>query len=262
MKVLILILVLFSTYVSALELQKYPTVLESSRGQQVIIVASTDNSQALVKVTGVNNPIDEVVFLATLEPHGSSKAYKYTIDGQKRALVTLAQSYGCCSYTLYLPGDSKGIHLTEQKDKREKAITDDTYAQYQSQLAQNVQSQLAKFDRSSKVAQLQTSLNDASQTLNKQCQQAIPTQVNWQSISDEHLQTYAVGSFCAQVSKSLAARCEDNPEFKNKIKSFKQIECDFGEQLKLRHTDSVIQFNTAPKEPNQQQFIDAYFRNL
>ncbi|MBB1409833.1 hypothetical protein [Pseudoalteromonas sp. SG44-17] len=262
MKNIFLLLSLFCTCSYAIELQKYPLVLESSSGEQVTIINTLDNSQALVKVVGVNSPIDEVVFLTALKPHGSIQAYKYTFDGEQRALVTKEQGYSCCSYTLYLPNSRQAIYLSELKDKRAKGISEDTYAQYISQLEQDIQLKLAKFDRDNAIKQSQIALTDASKELNLQCEKDIATSVNWQALDDKTLQTYAVGAYCAQVANSLAKQCQQSAKFKAKVQQFNQVDCEFSNELKLRHTDSLIKFTTAPKAPNQQQFVDAYFRNL
>lgn len=259
MKIITLLFALMCTSVSALELQKYPLLLESDRGETVIIVMTDDNTQALIKVTGVNSPVDEVVFLTTHAPHGSAQGYSYQFDGQKRALITHVQNN---RYTLYLPNTNKGISLFQKAEQRGKGISEDMLAQYQNQLAQGVQKNLAAFDRSNKIAQQANIITQADNRLNKQCQINVKTKVNWQDISDQHLQKYSIGSFCAQVAESLIDHCEKSAAFKGKINAFTTVNCQFADELKLRNTDSVIQFKTAPEEANQQQFINAYFRNL
>jgi len=262
MKNALFLIYLFSSSVSALELQKYPIVLESPLGEQVTIVENADKTQALVKVIGVNHPIDEVVFLTDLLPHGSIQAYKYTYDGQQRALLTREQGYSCCSYSLYLPDTSKAIYLSELKDKRNKAISEDTYAQYKMQLDKGVQSKLALFNRERAIENLASALTDADEALAKHCGKEIKTKVNWHELDNSTLQTYAVGAYCAQVANVLVKQCQNSALFKSKIKPFKSVDCTFSDELKLRHTQNTINFKTAPKEPNQIEFVEAYFRNL
>ncbi len=262
MKKLLILLTVFCHCAFALELQKYPIVLESSSGEQVTIVETLDKSQALIKVVGVNHPIDEVVFLTDLLPHGSIKAYKYTFDGQQRALVTREQGYACCNYALYLPDTRNAIYLSELKDKRNKAISEDTYAQYQAQLAENTQAQFAKFNRDKAIANSAEALDKAQQRFATQCGGEIITTVNWQGIEDSLLQTYAIGAYCGQIANSLAKHCQSSSEFKPVAQQFSKVECEFTDELKLRHTESLIHFKTAPKAPNQAQFVEAYLRNL
>ncbi|KPH95927.1 hypothetical protein AMS58_04430 [Pseudoalteromonas porphyrae] len=262
MKKILLLLALFCSSAQAIEFQKYPILLESSSGEHVTIIESRDKSQALIKVVGVNSPIDEVVFLTDLKPHGSIEAYKYTFDGEQRALITKGKSYSCCNYTLYLPNTRQGIYLSELKDKRSTAISEDVYAQYQAQQEQGIQLKLAKFDRDNSIKQSQIALTAATKELNKFCGKNITTTVNWQELDDKILQTYAVGAYCAQIATSLAQQCKKQPEFKTKAQRFGKISCEFADELKLRHTDTLIQFKTAPKAPNQAQFVEAYLRNL
>ena len=50
----------------AIELAKYPQVFVAPQGVEVVLAPSADGKQALVRVSGMNDPIDQVVFLSTL----------------------------------------------------------------------------------------------------------------------------------------------------------------------------------------------------
>lgn len=262
MKKLLLLACIFISHKSfSLELAKYPIELSSGQGTNVIIAPTTDKKQALVKVTGINHDIDGIVFLTDLKPHGSNSAYKYTFDGTERSLVSVDDGYRCCSYTLYIPDTRDGTYLSK-KEESNPAIVEDLKAQYEQQLAKGIQVELANFNREKHLKYQQKNISAANDQVNKQCGLKIKTNLNWESISDANLKEYAVGSYCAQVAKEMAYMCENSQNFKNDIAQFNNIECKFTDELKLRKNGNTIIFKTAPKAPNQGEFIKSYLLNL
>ncbi|PCC12165.1 hypothetical protein [Pseudoalteromonas sp. JB197] len=245
----------------ALEFAKYPIKLTSAKGENVVIIPSTDKKQALVKVTGINHEIDDIVFLTDLKPHGSNNAYKYTYDGTQRSLVSVNAGYRCCSYTLYIPDTRDGIYLTI-KEESNPVIVEDIKAQYQQQLSNNTQAKLATFNREKHLESQQKNILAANKEIDKQCGLKINTYVDWKSIDDTSLKQYAVGSFCAQVAKEIASMCKKDQSFKSDLAQFNAIECQFTNELKLRKNNNTLIFKTAPKAANQRQFIEAYLLNL
>jgi len=260
-KLLLLACIFISHKSFSLELAKYPIELSSGQGTNVIIAPTTDKKQALVKVTGINHDIDGIVFLTDLKPHGSNSAYKYTFDGTERSLVSVDNGYRCCSYTLYIPDTRDGTYLSK-KEESNPAIVEDLKAQYEQQLTKGIQVELANFNREKHLKYQQKNISAANDLVNKQCGLKIKTNLNWESISDANLKEYAVGSYCAQVAKEMAYMCENSQNFKNDIAQFNNIECKFTDELKLRKNGNTIIFKTAPKAPNQGEFIKSYLLNL
>lgn len=260
-KILFIACVLLSSNSFALELAKYPIALSSGDGVNVVIVPTTDKKQALVKVTGINHEIDDIAFLTDFKPHGSNNAYKYIYDGTERSLISVDDGYGCCSYTLYIPGSRDGIYLAT-KDKSNPIIVADLKAQFEEQQSQGVQAKLAMFNREKHLTYQQKNIIDANNEIDKQCGLKVETKVDWKTIDDKALQTYAVGSFCAQVANEMVSMCENDQSFKKKIAHINTIECQFTDELKLRQNNETLTFKTTPKAPNQPQFIKSYLLNL
>ena len=260
-KILLLTCLLLSSKSYALELAKYPIELSSREGVNVVIAPTTDKKQALIKITGINHEIDGITFLTDFKPHGSNNAYKYTYDGTERGLVSVGDSYGCCSYTLYIPDTLDGMYLSK-KEQSDPVIVADLKAQYEQQLKQGTQAKLATFNRQKHLNYQQQKVAEANTDINKQCGLAIKTNVEWTAIDDKTLQQYAVGAFCAQVAEQMAYMCKNDQTFKTQFAQFNNIECEFGNTLKLRQNNKTLTFKTAPKAPNQGKFIEAYLLNL
>jgi hypothetical protein len=260
-KILLVACAFLSFHSFALDLAKYPIELSSGDGINVVIAPTTDKKQALVKVTGINHEIDDVAFLTDYKPHGSNNAYKYTFDGTERSLVSVEEGYRCCSYTLYVPEMREGIYLSA-KEESNPAIVADLKAQYETQISQGIQAKLATFDREKHLAYQQGKIADANSDLFKQCGVKAETTIDWATVDDKTLQTYAVGAYCAQVANEMVSMCESDEGFKKKIANVHGIECEFSDELKLRQSNETLTFKTAPKAPNQPQFIKAYLLNL
>lgn len=260
-KILLIATVLLSSNSFALELAKYPIELSSGDGVNVVIAPTIDKKQALVKVTGINHEIDGITLLTDFKPHGSNNAYKYTYDGSERSLVTVNDSYGCCSYTLYIPETRDGTYLSK-KEESTPAIVTELKAQYEEQKTKGVQEKLATFNREKHLTYQQKNISTANNEIHKQCGIKIETTVAWKTINDETLKDYAVGAFCAQVANEMANMCQKDQSFKNDITHINAIECQFTDTLKLRQNGKTLTFKTAPKAPNQPQFIQSYLLNL
>lgn len=260
-KLLFLTFLFLSSQSFALDLAKYPIELTSQEGYSVVIAPTKDQKQALVKVTGINHDIDGITFLMDLKPRGSNKAYKFTYDGTERSLISIDKGYRCCSYTLYIPDTREGIYLAK-KEGANPAIVEDLKAQYQQHINKGTQAELALFNRQKHLKYQQSKIDTANDSVRNQCGLSIKTTIQWDSIDDTLLQTYAVGSFCAQVADEMVNMCKKDIKFKKDIAHFNTINCQFSDKLKLRQNDGVLTFKTSPKAPNQSQFIEAYLLNL
>ncbi|WP_426358168.1 hypothetical protein ACPUVO_17270 [Pseudocolwellia sp. HL-MZ19] len=253
--------VLLSFNSSALELAKYPIELSSGDGVHVVIAPTTDKKQALVKVTGINHEIDGITFLTDYKPHGSNNAYKYTYDGSERSLVSVSEGYRCCTYTLYIPETRDGTYLAK-KEESNPSVVAELKAEYEQKLSNGAQAKLAKFNREKHLDFQKKKITAANSEIDKQCGLKIETTVDWKAIDDKTLQKYAVGSFCAQVANEIASMCKSDKSFKSDIDHINTIECQFTDKLKLRQNSKTLTFKTAPKAPNQSQFIESYLLNL
>ncbi|MDO7086549.1 hypothetical protein WNY51_18535 [Pseudocolwellia sp. AS88] len=260
-KIFFIACVLLSSKSFALELAKYPIELSSGEGVNVVIAPTTDKKQALVKVTGINHEIDGITFLTDYKPHGSNNAYKYIYDGSERSLVSVSEGYRCCTYTLYIPETRDGTYLGN-KEESNPALVAELKAQYEQQLNEGVQAKLANFNREKHLAYQQEKITTANSDIDKQCGLKIETTVDWKTIDDKTLQAYAVGSFCSQVANEMISMCKKDENFKSDIAHINTIECQFTDQLKLRQNSKTLTFKTAPKAPNQSQFIQSYLLNL
>jgi len=152
---------------SALELAKYPQAFNASNGISVIVAPSSDNTQALVQVSGINHPLDEVVILTTLKDRGNDdRDYSTTLNGSAYNMLVKRQDWGGERVKLYLP-NTDGFELGFDADKSKTAKPASLLALYEQQKKQGIQEQLSRFDREQRVADFSTQLQQIDQDASK-----------------------------------------------------------------------------------------------
>lgn len=252
---------LLSLNASALELAKYPQVFDAGQGVSVQLAPSADGKQALIQVSGINHPLDEVVFLTdAAERGGDERDYSTTLDGRTYNLLLKRQGWGGESYQLYLPG-TEGFQLSfdEQRSKASKPSA--LLALYEQQKAKGVQAKLATFDRDKRLQATQSQLQELDKDASSACGTAIVTRVDWPKITDQQLMELSVASYCGEVASQIGSLCQNDTAFKQQVGSIKGVECRFDQAMKLREKDGVISFATAEDAPNQGDFIKAFLLN-
>jgi len=253
---------LLSVPVSALELAKYPLAFSGERGLQVQLAPSADGDQALLQVTGVNSPIDEVVFLTQVQDRGQKTlAFRTTYDGEQRALVVKREDWGREQYFLYLPGEGERS-LVPDSDLANSVRPQALEALYKQQYSDGVHAELARFKRAVHQQDATAALAAKDAEAQQDCGSTVSTEVYWSQISDEQLQQLSIAGYCGEVVSQMASICRADADFKTKAATIQTVNCTFGDELKLRHEGGAMLFSTERNAPNQGDFINAYLRNL
>lgn len=252
---------LFTLNASALELAKYPQVFNAGKGISVTVAPSHDGKQALIQVSGINHPLDEVVLLSNISERGNDERdYTTTLDGSAYNLLIKRQAWGGEQYQLYLPStDGFELGFDEAKSKESKPAN--LLALYEQQKKQGIQDKLSSFDREKRVADFSAQLQQIDQDATKACGTSLQTQVDWSAIDDDKLKRLSVPSFCGEVVSQLAGLCQNNTDYQAEAKSLKTVQCSFAAKLKLRENEATLTFTTHEEAPNQGDFINAFLRN-
>lgn len=248
---------------SALELAKYPQVFTGPQGVEVALAPTRDGQEALMRVSGVNHPIDAVVLLGQREPRGNgSESFVTTLDGRPYALVQKQRSaYGGEQTVAYLPGQREAVPLSYDETKSKALQPAALLATYERQNREGVQNTLARFDKEKSMAQTRAELQRKDETASESCGSQVRTTVDWASVSEQQLKTLSIGGYCGEVASQLAALCSSTPAFKPKVADLGQITCRFGPELKLRVDNRQLVFTTQEDAPNQGDFVQQVLRN-
>lgn len=252
---------LFTLNASALELAKYPQVFDAGKGISVTVAPSSDGKQALIQVSGINHPLDEVVLLSTISERGNDERdYTTTLDGSAYNMLIKRQGWGGEQYQLYLPS-TDGFELGFDETKSKEAKPANLLALYEQQKKKGIQDKLSSFDREKRVADFTQQLQQIDQEASKACDTPLVTKVEWSAIDDDKLKRLSVPSFCGEVVSQLANLCQNGDEQQAVAKGLKTVQCSFAQQLKLRENEATLTFTTHEEAPNQGDFINAFLRN-
>lgn len=252
---------LVASQANALDLAKYPQVFSAGKGVSVQLVPTADDKQALIQISGINHPLDQVVFLADVnERGGEERDYVARLDGGNYNLVQKRSSWGNGSYQLNLPG-ADSVHLGFDEDASKEAKPAELESLYEQQKKDGVQDKLAKFDREKRQQAYQARLQELDKEVANDCGSKLQTEVDWSAIDDARMKELSVSSFCGEVASQIATLCRNDAAFKSSASGIKAVECRFDKAMKLREKDGRIVFTTEQNAPNQGDFINAFLRN-
>ena len=258
---LLLAAALFTLNANALELAKYPQVFDAGNGISVTVAPSSDGKQALIQVSGINHPLDEVVFLTQVRELGNEQRdYSILLDGRAYNLLNKRRAWSGESFQLNLP-DTQGFELGYSEEKTKALKQSDLLALYQRQEKAGVQARLATFDREKRVAEYSSRLQEMDSEASEACDTPLVTRVDWSAVTDEQLMSLSVPSFCGEVVSQMANLCGRADTYKAEARTIKGIDCQFGDAMKLHEKDGTLRFSTRQDEANQGDFINAILRN-
>ncbi len=253
-----------STSATALDfdLTKSPKGFETLSGI-VVTVAPTDNSdQVLVQVKGINHPMDAVVFLTEAEDRADeTRSYNFNRDGRERSLLLHHKAARTEYLWVFLPGQGR-VALFPSPEQTERIDLPALLTLYEQQKEAGTQSDIARFNRERKVADSQKLLNISDKSANRHCDSGFRTIVDWNSIPDDILMVIRPREYCGLVADIFNHMCREDAAMREFAQGIQQINCQFGDRLKLDRDDTAIYFKTEKDAPNQIDFVHDYFRSL
>lgn len=253
----LLVVLFFTGCASSPDLQtnNYPEVLRGSGIVNVVVLEETSGDKALVQINGTNHDIDGVVFRTDkVERNTDVTAYQTRIDGRDRALLVKNQRWGGSYYTAYLPGGEEH-HLRVDRDKSESFDKKDLLDTFKRQYRNNLQADLAVFDREGHVKTQKTRLKRQDDAATQACGSPVDTHVSWGDISDEKLMRLSIAGYCGVVAQQMEQQCRESEDFKPTASEIESVDCAFGETLALNRSGNTLSFTTARTAPNQPAFV-------
>ncbi|MFV0478157.1 MAG: hypothetical protein ACK5ME_10025 [Parahaliea sp.] len=248
----------------AQDMARYPLLFKADQGIEVVLAPVEGGQQALVRVSGINHPIDGVVFMTQAMQRGSDgQAWVTTLDGSEFSLLQKQSNrYGRGEYyAVYLPGQRDAVPLYYDEDESKSLSVNSIKDAYVGQQKDGVQARLAQFDRDKRIVQTQTGLDEIDAAASAACGTTVKTVVNWASVNDDQLKRLSIRGYCGSVADELASMCSSESTFKSKAVKLGQVSCQFGAEMKLRAEGDGLEFTTHQKAPNQADFIRQFLRN-
>lgn len=228
-----------------------------------VTVAPTDNSdQVLVQVKGIDHPMNGVVFLTEAEDRADeTRSYNFIRDGRERSLLLHHKAARTEYLWVFLPGQGR-VALFPSPEQTERIDLPALLTLYEQQKEAGTQSDIARFNRERKVADSQKLLDISDKSANRHCDSGFRTVVDWNSIPDDILMVIKPREYCGLIANEFNYMCREDAAMRKFAQGIQQINCQFGDRLKLDRDDTAIYFQTEKDAPNQIEFVHDYFRNL
>jgi len=254
---------------AAPELAPHPAAFQAAKGVTIIVAPTADDKAALIRVQGVNLPIDNVVFLADKSVNGERTVLSITYDGRSFGMIVNNESDSYWSYgtRAFLPGGNvrDGIPIAYDEEAARKVDLKALADAYDGQVKNGVQDKLARFDRDRAQARGEAGAKEADEMAARDCGVAVKTTIDWTSINDDQMKRLSIGSFCGTVADAARRLCSDSSTNKEQFKTWlgghSTITCAFGDSLKLSVDGGTIVFKTTESAPNQSDFAVQFLRN-
>ena len=244
-------------------LSKNVRVYRAEEGVRVAVarVLPETEAQAVIRITGSDSPLDDVVLLARVETEGDrGSTLKITWHGRSWGVLTTRESWW--------GGNWLELHVPEQKsrnlyydDAESKKLSSATLASGLERDKAKVLA-LAAFDRAGERSKHESVLKKASDKVKAACGSPVAMSVDWTSIDDDTLKTRHVGSFCSTPLESLVSLCKAPERAASAREKIQKATCRFGPALKLSVQAGSLAWQTSKDAANQGEFAKANLMNL
>lgn len=251
---------------AAMELSKYPRAYKGGEGLLVKIVSvKGEKKQALIEVTGVDTEIDGVVFLG--EEDDGGKSLKITLHGKDYWPMRSQESwYGWKQISVFLPEHStEAVHVHYDEGASKKIDADEMLKIHNKQMKDGTIKELAKWNRATREKNNEGYYAKEREVTEKRCDMKFTTQIDWKSVTDDHLKTISISGYCEApltAMRMLCERSQDNKKAAVKAK-VKRVLCTLGESgMKLTlGSDGTLTWKTAKDASNADEFAKSNLEN-
>jgi hypothetical protein len=257
-------LALLSLSIQALELGDNPLALVGDRGLEVIVAPTADDRQALIRLTGLNHPLDGVVVMADVEPRDNDgRAYRAEVDGKPHSLVVYAQSHWSpTDYTAYVPGQQDPYAVTVDEERSAGINPADLVAEYEQQMSEGIQARLARFNRTKAVQRQKSALQAVDESASKACGSPVSTDVDWEALTNDQLNNLNITGYCGQVAAEMEYLCLSSNSFKQRVREISEVDCGFADSLDISRDNQTLMFQTRENAKNQRETINGFLQAL
>lgn len=233
-------------------------VFKNGRGEEVTLVMLKPlaEGRAIIRMTGTASPLDGLALPYQRRVEGTHEYYTTEWRGRRFSFVQVDHRRGD-RWELYVPGDllhGRGVVFDERLSQSLQIGT--VLALHASQVKDGTISRFAAFYRDTEQAEQEKSLRENVAEVDKACAAKLGWRVNWPSVSDATLKTYAISSFCSAPLTAMAALCKESKAAAALLaQRVKEVSCSFASSRLLTLTAGKLEWQVDPQAPNQDEFV-------
>jgi len=194
----------------------------------LVEVLDLEGDRALLRVSGVSNPLAGKVLEHGRELRGRRQEPTYVTRWHGRQRITLQRysRYGRASWRVYLPGSLRPRVVRYDAQAAAALDVAAIWKVHFDQHAAGELGRLQRFDRAAEQAAHDRTLAAAAGRMNKVCRAKVAVAIAWPSVSDKTMRSYSVASYCASVVDALREFCGDSAATRRFVaQRIKRVRC-------------------------------------
>jgi hypothetical protein len=246
---------------AALKVSKYAKVYKGDKGVRVVVapLSPKEKRQALIQVSGIETEIDGRVFLYDLRESRRLDEYTIDVDGRKRTRLREMKQGWYRGVSLYLPDHRGEIRVWYSEKESKKVESAELLRQYLHY--RPVTKRSGSLQRKMLRRQDERELAEQREKVRASCDAAIGLDVDWRSISDEHMRLVQVARHCAYALRAVREICGDSDGKKAIATKVKQLRCRFGETMKAQLSGKTLVWTVAVEGRNPSIYLKDFLLN-
>jgi hypothetical protein len=199
-------------------------------GMHVEALDYADGS-SLVRVSGVDSELTGKVLSYKRVQDGERFEYRTKWHGRDWYALVKERSG---QWMAYLPGSRDGYRLSYAETMTARVDSSGLQRLHRTQEQSGELNAVQRFDRAAEQKGEDTALNDESQRTAQACGKAVPTSVNWSSVSDQQLMERSVSGYCESVLSALQHVCDSQAGKRFVTEQVSSVECTLDGDNSLR----------------------------
>lgn len=224
-------------------------------------LALVEPASVLVRLRRTGSVFDGLVALAEVRDNGSDVSYVIDYRGRDWHVVRVRDGYYGREHLLFPPGTRDEFRLAYDEEDTEALDTAALAADLADDAAE-VEA-LARFDRDFEEEEEIATVAEAQAAVEAECGVALDVEMRWDTVSDEALKTYAIGSFAATPLDALARWCRSDDILRAVIaEHVRAVTVSFDAPMHLVADGETLHWHTNGDAPNQSDFAYYVLANL
>ena len=220
-----------------------------------LAVVDLPNDQALLRLSGVESPVRDKVFLAKATKSTREATYTVTINGRNWTMLRrTSRRWGGGHRWMAFAPEIERLDLNYDKARSKTLDVGEMWATHHQQKSAGDFKALAAFDRAGAEKQAYDNLVKQAKSTADSCGgKPAAISIDWASISDEVLKRYSISGYCDNAFSGLRSHCR-YASGKALAQQVKTLRCTLGKELGLKIDKGTLTFTIATEGKNLHDF--------
>lgn len=187
----------------------------------LVEVVDFQNGEALLRVSGVEGPLQNKVLPQKRSRDGGDLRYTMQWGGRERLMLLLSgQNDWIGTYwQLYVPEGGDAIPVSYSDAHSGKLDAESMFAAHEKLRKSGELEELQRFHQSADRAQEDEAVAKSAAATSRECGAPVTAAIAWETVSDQALREHAVADWCTCALHALSSACLASPEAKSFVRN-------------------------------------------